>query len=75
LSVLSLRQTGKLKGVVKCGTLFLYPLFFIRSLCCIAPAKAGQSGGEVSESGAIGSDVEAYSMTESGLAARSWNIE
>ena len=33
-----------------------------------AAAKAGQSGGEVSGSGAIGSDVEAYSMTESGLA-------
>lgn len=33
-----------------------------------ATAKAGQSGGEVSAEGAIGSDIEAYSMTESGLA-------
>jgi lipid-binding SYLF domain-containing protein len=33
-----------------------------------AAAKAGESGGEISGVGAIGSDVEAYSMTESGLA-------
>jgi lipid-binding SYLF domain-containing protein len=32
-----------------------------------AAAKAGESGGELSESGAIGEDVRAYSMTESGL--------
>ena len=31
-------------------------------------AKAGESGGELSGEGAIGSDIEAYSMTESGLA-------
>lgn len=33
-----------------------------------AAAKAGESGGELSAEGAIGSDIEAYSMTESGLA-------
>ena len=33
-----------------------------------ATAKAGDSGGEVSGAGAIGSDIEVYSMTESGLA-------
>ena len=33
-----------------------------------ATAKAGASGGEVSGEGVIGSDIEAYSMTESGLA-------
>ncbi len=33
-----------------------------------AAAKAGQSGGEISAEGAINSDIEAYSMTESGLA-------
>ena len=32
-----------------------------------AAAKAGHSGGELSGEGAIGSDIEAYSMTESGL--------
>jgi len=33
-----------------------------------ATAKAGESGGELSGEGAISSDIEAYSMTESGLA-------
>ena len=33
-----------------------------------AAAKASESGGELSAEGAIGSDIEAYSMTESGLA-------
>ena len=33
-----------------------------------AAAKAGESGGELSGEGAVGSDIEAYSMTESGLA-------
>lgn len=33
-----------------------------------AAAKAGESGGELSAEGAIGDDIEAYSMTESGLA-------
>lgn len=33
-----------------------------------AAAKAGESGGEMSGGGAIGSDIEVYSMTESGLA-------
>lgn len=33
-----------------------------------AAAKAGQSGGELSTEGAIGAGIEAYSMTESGLA-------
>ncbi len=33
-----------------------------------AAAKAGKSGGELSGEGAIGSDIEAYSITESGLA-------
>ncbi len=33
-----------------------------------AAAKAGESGGELSGEGAIGADIEAYSMTESGLA-------
>jgi len=33
-----------------------------------AAAKAGESGGEISGEGAIGSDIEVYSMTESGLA-------
>ena len=33
-----------------------------------AAAKAGQSGGELSGEGVIGADIEAYSMTESGLA-------
>ena len=33
-----------------------------------AAAKAGESGGEASGSGAIGSDIEVYSLTESGLA-------
>ena len=33
-----------------------------------AAAKAGKSGGELSGEGAVGSDIEAYSMTESGLA-------
>ncbi len=33
-----------------------------------AAAKAGESGGELSVEGAIGSDIEVYSMTESGLA-------
>ena len=32
-----------------------------------AAAKAGESGGELSAEGAIGSDIEAYSMTKSGL--------
>jgi lipid-binding SYLF domain-containing protein len=32
-----------------------------------AAARAGESGGELSAEGAIGSDIEAYSMTESGL--------
>ena len=33
-----------------------------------AAAKAGDSGGELSGEGAIGADIEAYSMTKSGLA-------
>ena len=33
-----------------------------------AAAKAGESGGELSGEGALGSDIEAYSMTEAGLA-------
>jgi len=33
-----------------------------------AAAKAGESGGELSGEGAFGSDIEAYAMTESGLA-------
>jgi lipid-binding SYLF domain-containing protein len=33
-----------------------------------AAAKAGETGGELSGEGAIGSDIVAYSMTESGLA-------
>lgn len=33
-----------------------------------AAAKAGESGAEASAEGAIGSDIEAFSMTESGLA-------
>ncbi len=33
-----------------------------------AAAKAGPSGGELSSKGAMGGDIEAYSMTESGLA-------
>ena len=33
-----------------------------------AAAKAGESGGEMSGEGAFGADIEAYSMTESGLA-------
>ena len=33
-----------------------------------AAAKAGESGGEASSEGAIGADIEAYSMTESGIA-------
>lgn len=33
-----------------------------------AAAKAGESGGELSAEGVIGSDIEVYSMTESGLA-------
>lgn len=33
-----------------------------------AVAKAGETGGELSAEGAIGSDIEAYAMTESGLA-------
>lgn len=33
-----------------------------------AAAKAGQSGAELSGEGAVGADIEAYSMTESGLA-------
>jgi len=33
-----------------------------------AAAKAGQSGEKLSGDGAIGADIEAYSMTESGLA-------
>jgi len=33
-----------------------------------AAAKAGQSGGEMSGEGAIGADIEPYSMTKSGLA-------
>lgn len=33
-----------------------------------AAAKAGESGGEISGAGAIGEDIEIYSMTESGLA-------
>jgi lipid-binding SYLF domain-containing protein len=33
-----------------------------------AAAKAGESGAELSGEGAIGADIEAYSMTESGLA-------
>ena len=32
-----------------------------------AAAKAGATGGELSGEGAIGADIEAYSMTESGL--------
>jgi len=33
-----------------------------------AAAKAGDSGGELSGEGAVGADIEAYSMTEAGLA-------
>ena len=33
-----------------------------------AAAKAGETGGELSGEGVIGADIEAYSMTESGLA-------
>lgn len=33
-----------------------------------AAAKAGESGGEASGEGALGADIEAYSMTETGLA-------
>ena len=33
-----------------------------------AAAKASESGGELSGAGAIGADIEAYSMTEAGLA-------
>ncbi|MFH1615925.1 MAG: YSC84-related protein [Planctomycetota bacterium] len=33
-----------------------------------AAAKAGESGGELSAEGALGAGIEAYSMTESGLA-------
>ncbi len=33
-----------------------------------AAAQAGEKGGEMSAGGAIGKDIEAYSMTESGLA-------
>jgi lipid-binding SYLF domain-containing protein len=33
-----------------------------------AAAKAGQKGAEASAEGALGADIEAYSMTESGLA-------
>ena len=33
-----------------------------------AAAKAGESGGELSSEGVIGADIEAYSMTKSGLA-------
>jgi len=33
-----------------------------------AAAKAGETGGELSGEGAIGADIEAYSMTETGLA-------
>lgn len=33
-----------------------------------AAAAAGETGGELSGEGAIGSDIEAYSMTEAGLA-------
>ena len=33
-----------------------------------AAAKAGESGGELSGEGVIGKDIEAYSMTESGIA-------
>ncbi len=33
-----------------------------------AAAKAGQSGGELSAEGDIAGDIEAYAMTESGLA-------
>jgi len=33
-----------------------------------AAAKAGETGGELSGEGAIGSDIEAFSMTEAGLA-------
>ncbi len=33
-----------------------------------AAAKANDSGGELSSEGAIGEDIEAYSMTEAGLA-------
>lgn len=33
-----------------------------------AAAKAGESGGEASVEGALGADIEAYSMTETGLA-------
>ncbi|HUS74092.1 MAG TPA: YSC84-related protein [Sedimentisphaerales bacterium] len=33
-----------------------------------AAAKSGESGGELSSEGAIGADIEAYSITESGLA-------
>lgn len=33
-----------------------------------AAAKAGESGGELSGEGVIGSDIEVYSMTEAGLA-------
>lgn len=32
-----------------------------------AAAKAGETGGEMSGEGAIGADIEAFSMTESGL--------
>jgi len=35
-----------------------------------AAAKAGQSGGEASGEGALGKDIEAYSMTEAGLAVQ-----
>ena len=33
-----------------------------------AAAKVGESGGELSGEGVIGSGIEAYSMTESGIA-------
>jgi len=33
-----------------------------------AAAKAGETGGELSGEGAVGSDIEVYSMTETGLA-------
>ena len=46
---------------------FLYSGWEFGSHADVA-AKAGQSGGEISGQGALGAAIEAYSMTESGLA-------
>ena len=40
-----------------------------------AATKAGRSVGELSGEGAIGADIEAYSMTESGLALQATTNE